>query len=70
MAQRWVVKTKPWKELSKGEQNQYYYIWLGYSKMTNKWNMPNEYQEECKKREKQENKKKENEYGKNKYYRY
>ena len=38
--------------------------------MTNKWNMPNEYQEECKKREEQENKKKENEYGKNKYYRY
>ena len=32
--------------------------------------MPNEYQEECKKREEQENKKKENEYGKNKYYRY
>ena len=50
-------ENKTMERIIKGEQNQYYYIWLGYSKMTNKWNMPNEYQEECKKEKNKKTKK-------------
>ena len=36
-------KLKPWKQLTIGEQNYYYYVYKGYSKMDSSWNMPTKY---------------------------
>ena len=36
-------KLKPWKQLTIGEQNYYYYVYKGYSKMDSSWNIPNKY---------------------------
>ena len=44
-------KLKPWKQLTIGEQNYYHYVYKGYSKMSNSWNMPEKYKDECVKRE-------------------
>ena len=49
-------KLKPWKQLTIGEQNYYYYVYKGYSKMDSSWNIPNKYKEECIKRENKEKK--------------
>ncbi len=54
-------KIKKWKELSINEQNGFYYIFKGYSKMTSSYDIPKEYQKECEKREKKENKEEEKE---------
>ena len=49
-------KLKPWKQLTIGEQNYYYYVYKGYSKMTNPYHMEQSYWKECEKREKKERK--------------
>ena len=49
-------KIKSWKKLTKGEQNGFYYVYKGYSKMDSSWNIPNKYKEECIKRENKERK--------------
>ena len=49
-------KLKPWKQLTIGEKNYYYYVYKGYSKMSNSWNMPEKYKDECVKREEKEKK--------------
>ncbi len=50
---------KKWKELSKGEQNGFYYVYKGYSKMTNSYDIPKEYKKECEKRDQKEKKEEE-----------
>ena len=40
-------KIKKWKELTKGEQNTFYYTFLGYSKMDAHYDLPKEYQKGC-----------------------
>ena len=47
-------KTKNWKELTKGEQNTFYYTFLGYSKMDAHYDLPKEYQKSCKQRQRKE----------------
>jgi len=42
-------KLKPWKQLTIGEQNYYYYVYKGYSKMTNQYHMNQSYWKECEK---------------------
>ena len=49
-------KLKPWKQLTIGEKNYYYYVYKGYSKMDSSWNMPTKYKNECVKREEKERK--------------
>ena len=49
-------KLKPWKQLTIREQNYYYYVYKGYSKMDSSWNIPSKYKEECIKRENKERK--------------
>ena len=44
-------KLKPWKQLTIGEQNYYYYVYKGYSKMDSSWDIPNKYKQECIKRD-------------------
>ena len=39
-------KLKPWKQLTIGEQNYYYYVYKGYSKMDSSQNIPEKYKEE------------------------
>jgi hypothetical protein len=51
------TKTKSWKELTKGEQNGFYYTFLGYSKMDSHYDLPKEYQKCCEKRKEREDKK-------------
>jgi hypothetical protein len=56
---------KKWKKLTKGEQNTFYYTFLGYSKMDSAYNLPKEYQKGCeirKKKEEKENEKYTNDY--------
>ena len=43
-------KIKSWKKLTKGEQNGFYYVYKGYSKMTSSYDIHKEYQKECEKR--------------------
>ena len=52
---------KKWSRLTKGEQNGFYYVFLGYSKMTSSYDIPDEYKDECEKRKKKEEKEKEKE---------
>ena len=49
-------KIKKWKELTKGEQNTFYYTFLGYSKMDAHYDLPKEYQKGCKLRQRKEQK--------------
>ena len=49
-------KIKKWKELTKGEQNTFYYTFLGYSKMDAHYDLPKEYQKGCEIRKKKEEK--------------
>ena len=50
-------KTKSWKELDKGQQNYFYYTFLGHSKMSASYDLPVEYQKQCEKRQRKEEKK-------------
>ena len=52
-------KIKSWKKLTKGEQNGFYYVYKGYSKMTSSYDIPKEYQKECEKRDQKEKKEEE-----------
>ena len=52
-------KLKPWKQLTIGEQNYYYYVYKGYSKMNSSWDIPEKYKQECIKRENKEKKQEE-----------
>jgi|TARA_R100000995_G_scaffold16351_1_gene6438 hypothetical protein len=49
-------KLKPWKQLTIGEQNYFYYVYKGYSKMTGQYDLPNQYKNECEKRSEKERK--------------
>ena len=53
------TKTKSWKELDKGQQNYFYYTFLGHSKMSASYDLPVEYKKQCEKRQRKEEKKKE-----------
>ena len=52
-----IKKIKSWKKLSIGEQNGFYYTFLGYSKMDAHYDLPKEYQKCCEKRKEREDKK-------------
>ena len=41
---------KKWKELTKGEQNGFYYIYQGHSKMQGMYDIPRTYIKYCEKR--------------------
>jgi len=47
---------KKWKELTKGEQNGFYYIYQGYSKMQGMYDIPSAYVKHCEKRQEKERK--------------
>ena len=47
---------KKWKELTKGEQNGFYYIYQGHSKMQGEYDIPNTYIKHCEKRQEKERK--------------
>ena len=49
-------KIKKWKELTRGEQNTFYYTFLGYSKMNAHYDLPKEYQKGCEIRKRKEEK--------------
>ena len=49
-------KIKKWQELTKGEQNTFYYTFLGYSKMEAHYDLPKEYQKGCEIRKRKEEK--------------
>ena len=52
-------KIKSWKKLTKGEQNGFYYVYKGYSKMTSSYDIHKEYQKECEKSDQKDKKEEE-----------